>query len=368
MTSARDVPALAAAHALALGSPEMTAYMRSYLHSVYTKESKMVRGSNYLDQLREHNGLSLSDLAYSQGDRIRNDERLRMNITRLFHVSESMAEVAKVAASKLPETETWGLDALPGPVGFMVFEKNLMISDVWNRIMKIKAVSWSWGRVTDITSGRDRPVTQFFFWVDAKDQDDDYNRHRAAQVEKGMASVVAGPLELAHLGAHADASQVGPWNLTEDEIAYRERYRSTISNEADGDESYVPLGDDVLPWFAVETVNMTRLVFALFQLMDQTITDLSEVQDRHLHKMHVKKPNRPPGLVTVMKLRRESDHGRRDSDGSWLTFRSVTSGHWRKQPCGPGRTEIKRIWINPYVRGPEDAPFRTTHKVSTLVR
>lgn len=33
--------------------------------------------------------------------------------------------------------------------------------------------------------------------------------------------------------------------------------------------------------------------------------------------------------------------------------RFVVRGHWRNQPCGPGLTERKLLWIKPYYKGPE---------------
>jgi hypothetical protein len=36
----------------------------------------------------------------------------------------------------------------------------------------------------------------------------------------------------------------------------------------------------------------------------------------------------------------------------------VVKGHPRLQPCGPGRTDRKLIWISPYPKGPNDAPFK----------
>jgi hypothetical protein len=38
------------------------------------------------------------------------------------------------------------------------------------------------------------------------------------------------------------------------------------------------------------------------------------------------------------------------------TVQWIVRGHWRNQPHGPGRTERKRMWIQPYWKGPEDAP------------
>lgn len=39
-----------------------------------------------------------------------------------------------------------------------------------------------------------------------------------------------------------------------------------------------------------------------------------------------------------------------------MTLQTVVRGHWKRQRCGKGGTERKRIFIEPYWRGPEDAP------------
>jgi hypothetical protein len=43
--------------------------------------------------------------------------------------------------------------------------------------------------------------------------------------------------------------------------------------------------------------------------------------------------------------------------GKLLTIQSVVRGHRKQQPCGPGHVDRKLIWIQPYWRGPEDAPI-----------
>lgn len=41
------------------------------------------------------------------------------------------------------------------------------------------------------------------------------------------------------------------------------------------------------------------------------------------------------------------------------TVQVLVRGHWKNQPHGPKRAHRKRIWIEPYWRGPEDAPILT---------
>jgi hypothetical protein len=40
-----------------------------------------------------------------------------------------------------------------------------------------------------------------------------------------------------------------------------------------------------------------------------------------------------------------------------LRVRFIVAGHWRKQACGPGLTERRLMWIQPYWKGPEFAPI-----------
>lgn len=63
--------------------------------------------------------------------------------------------------------------------------------------------------------------------------------------------------------------------------------------------------------------------------------------------------------VTVLKLRRARPptkyEGERDVEWS---HRWMVSGHWRNQPYKVnGQTEYKQIWIESYVKGPEDKPL-----------
>jgi hypothetical protein len=40
-----------------------------------------------------------------------------------------------------------------------------------------------------------------------------------------------------------------------------------------------------------------------------------------------------------------------------LSVQTMVTGHWRWQPFGAGRTQVKHIFIEPFWRGPEDAPI-----------
>lgn len=51
-----------------------------------------------------------------------------------------------------------------------------------------------------------------------------------------------------------------------------------------------------------------------------------------------------------------------------LHVRFVVTGHPRLQRCGPSRADVKLIWISPYPKGPEGAPFKERQKVFAVIR
>jgi hypothetical protein len=80
------------------------------------------------------------------------------------------------------------------------------------------------------------------------------------------------------------------------------------------------------------------------------------------------------GDVRVIDLRRYATRGgvavgETDPDYArqW-SHRWVVSGHWRQQPYGPGRTLRKTIWIDPFVKGPDDRPLIVRDDVYVMRR
>jgi hypothetical protein len=84
--------------------------------------------------------------------------------------------------------------------------------------------------------------------------------------------------------------------------------------------------------------------------------------------------------MNVLRLRRvKHSSGAGTGDGVRLDHRIVVRGHWRNQhypTFGPAysadgsynASSHRRIWIDPHIKGPEDAPFINKHKVNALVR
>ena len=71
-------------------------------------------------------------------------------------------------------------------------------------------------------------------------------------------------------------------------------------------------------------------------------------------------PRREPSTVTIIELRRPLNAARDETPGTsgrQYQRRWWVGGHWRQQPCGPGRAQRKPIWISPHIKGPEEAPL-----------
>ena len=77
---------------------------------------------------------------------------------------------------------------------------------------------------------------------------------------------------------------------------------------------------------------------------------MQEIRVVHLRKMQ-QRPAAEPGEPT----------------GRHLTVQFAVDGHWRNQPIGPGRTGRKLLYIHSYIKGPDDAPFKTPAKKLFLV-
>lgn len=71
--------------------------------------------------------------------------------------------------------------------------------------------------------------------------------------------------------------------------------------------------------------------------------------------------------VTVVSLRRhvaaQVEEVQHAESGRSLTHRFVVRGHWRNQAYGANRALRRRMYILPYVKGPQDAPFIDREKV-----
>lgn len=108
-----------------------------------------------------------------------------------------------------------------------------------------------------------------------------------------------------------------------------------------------------------------RFIAATVLFVSQEILVRSEEHPpRHVARRLSREQRSTAGTesVSVLVLRRQ--HTRSDVGGvepdrpvDWA-WRWAVRGHWRQQPIGPARSQRRPVWIHPYVKGPDDRPFK----------
>ncbi|WP_328853248.1 hypothetical protein OG994_12000 [Micromonospora globbae] len=111
------------------------------------------------------------------------------------------------------------------------------------------------------------------------------------------------------------------------------------------------------------------LLAAWLLIAQQAAQVTSADVDKAVRKAYAR-ANRPVPEVRVVRIRGNrtttptSTRSAPGDSGRSHTSRIWVSGHWRNQPHGPGRALRRPVYINPFLRGPDDAPI----KLSTTVR
>jgi len=390
MVSAKDVPAMVAAHQDYLANADYQRFAGFFFRSLFTKSHAVHR---YDEIAREH-GTTIADIAQDSGVQWAKDEHELLYDVPLYHVSTAMTEVAKYAALGLPDTERWTDECLPSMEGFLVFESPLRIHDVWGRASGIAAISWTReldkgglsayaAGQTDMRGGPDRMVTKLMLYADVHDKLDVYSMEIKRQ---GLSTPSLGRWACSHYEGVTDGMRIGPAQFKDaDDFVrkYREK-NAAVDKELHSDPEFAQVhralhpedfdddgrlldASDPIPEQIMPAENTERILYAIFVLMEQTVAQKDVYTDkRHARRMRHKKRGTPP-MVTVITLRREEEWGyHEEGTGNWLMYRSIVKAHWRLQHYGDGTA--KKIWIHRYWRGPDGAPIHQPRRVSSLTR
>ena len=108
---------------------------------------------------------------------------------------------------------------------------------------------------------------------------------------------------------------------------------------------------------------LLRVAFALFQFVRQRLLIATpERADRATRRRLEARGWEAEPTVRVVRLR-AADYRRQPTDApgsvEW-SCRWLVRGHWRQQPHGPGRRQVRPVWILPHVKGPPDKELRPT--------
>lgn len=260
-----------------------------------------------------------------------------------FYVVKDMMPVIRDSVEPLGENLEWSKELVPTRSGFLVFEDEWVAKDIGGISATFKAVLWTQGESKQGNDG-----VSLFFFSNVYDKRDAISQDFLRQVKETNTTVahVGGRLQLAHVMQVPFGHTIHDVNLTD-----RERL---ASHKWDEHRSEVKTLDAVLA--------------TVFELMNQTLisTDEAELDRKIARRM---KRMRLPQKVNVIQLRRIKSNNEYEGDTAvtW-SHRWIVRGHWRNQPTGPGREEVKRIWIKPYIKGPDNMPLVHTEKIYSLSR
>jgi hypothetical protein len=310
---------------------EFMIYTARFFYQTATKE----RLSGVLLPIKEREKLRIAaDLAHDTSINVRNAEA--------FHVSADMTKVIQHAAEGLDESDVTNAALAPAPSGLVRFDGGLRIvvgtTETW--------VDWILWRAS--AAG----VT-YLLIMDAADRPDEGEATaRAASVSQK----VFGRWRWTQIVSRPNGLSLGP--------AFQPEYVSQ------GDlRDPVSFGETSRE---VPVTNTARLLHAFWLMIDQQITVVSTQRPHPSVKPGLKKARMPKdSKVTVVELRKHRYAKRPDeAEGSPVEWshRWLVRGFWRWQAHGEGWKERKRIWINDFVKGPDDKPLVVKNQVFDLRR
>lgn len=281
-------------------------------------------------------------------------ERLLLSKATTFIVEEKMNPLVRVAAADLPADFMIEEHMLPSEFGFLVWEEPWETTDITGRLMRTRAVTWRVGQIADadafIEDGaierRPERAVIVHEYTDMSDMKDSFNRelydaYEARDYDEYVRRL--GRLQVHHRFIIVFGQTMGQgiknipatWNDTQIQSA----------------------------------VGPVSAMIALWNLMGQKITTETKAEFSPKNERRWQRKNVIPD-VRVINLRRRSlsqagEHEARKIDwrGQWRV-----KGHWHPYRVGPGRAEIRHVYVSDYLKGPEDKPLIEQKKVYRLTR
>lgn len=280
-----------------------------------------------------------------------------------FHVSDEMLDLANWAGHLLPDDTSLSHEMLPAESGFLMFEHGMKIPEVWGRDTYVHALAWH-NAMLESTNGPGLPGIEIYTFTDINDARDDVTREmreaNGAKYEKWAR--LLGHLHITSVHQVAYGEKQAPIEAIPEDYADLVGFTARYANK---DDQLVAMAD-----------NWIRTLIAIFILMGQTVSTVEKVDSDRAQAKRMRRMNLPT-QVTVITLRRSSASKHEGESQVEWQHRWVVRGHWAWRHCGDGHPFAEpspdggyrcRVWIAPYVKGPDDKPMMITDKVMALRR
>lgn len=276
----------------------------------------------------------------------------------LFQVTADMTPLVAHAAASLDETDRFYRDQAPTECGLLRLEQPAVIHDYLGATVPLHWIAWvpvtfrvtSPGTAAAPAAERIEQATVLYLFNDRYEDIGEFFR------EVRKTTPVTPEFE------EMTERMIGRW------------FPVGVTVVSDGNEcgsvAAMPHDEDYARAVAegkevVGGTNVARLVLAAWMLMQQTLVSTTEAPLDRAHRKMAKRMGIPARVTVVMLRRHEGTRREGETYVEW-SHRWIVRGHWRWQACGPGRLERRRIWIAPFVKGPDDAPLIVPEKVYRL--
>lgn len=264
----------------------------------------------------------------------------RLDQCETYWVSDDMQTLVEHAAQSYPITEQFMRVDLPTPTGFVLFDRSSLFNDRWKKKLSFKALAW-W-EASPLTEGRNKPGVEVAYYTDPMEPEDEYNTDISEEYRSQTS------LSLVHLG-------FWPYEETAEGLLLEAIDRGYEEHDIDSAQS------------------MMSFQKTFWRLIQQRVAHIDQrPADRHA----LRRARRAGFLmehdeVKVVTLRRykENDHPEADGEAGTVDWshRWIVDGHWRNQ-FYPKAGVHRQIWINPFIKGPEELPILVKDKVYKWVR
>lgn len=313
---------------------------------------RLAEGSPILD---EH-GYGPNHEGIQVGDQLIRWEQIAKTVTHsmkgairsayAYRVSADMCNLVGYAAAKFSGEELFEADMAPTDYGLVFFEKPMTIRDPRGKIMLGHWLVWQKTSRLDTNA----PAFYLHWFNDIVIQPDEVVLEAIESIPSTLDKML---------------QQIGRYAYVGTDVAGCDQPVGTLYSSVSESARLTYLTHGIKVY---ERTNTAALVYALWSLLNQTVTSVEEGQVKKSKKAQIRRA-RIPGRVTVVALRRIENFSRANGESmvDWQ-HRWMVRGHWRNQRFGTGRSEVKRIWINPFWKGPEDAPIKQSEKVYDLKR
>lgn len=288
-----------------------------------------------------------------------------------YRVTHDMSLLVQHAASTLDETDTFMHDLAPSDFGIVLFERPLPIYDVRGQEM---LVHWMvWGKAAIRLGGVSGVGSVSYWFNDMRLNPDEVQQRLWGEY------------------GHAADRYTGRWGFIGADIYPTGVSVGPVLETVEGKAEAALRDEGVEPQPFTNTI---RYLHALWLLLGQSVSTSEDEWVRRTAFRRAQRLGIQP-RVTVIRLRRnEGNRHEGESLVDW-SHRWLVRGHPRWQPYGERAVDhehilgpveavnghsvkrcqvsgcghyVARIWIAPYVKGPDDKPLRFTEHVYDLVR